>query len=133
MEKIIGIGIDHVEVDRVLKACEKERFVNRLFSEREQSLIQQRKESAATNFAGKEAVVKCFGTGFKHISPKDVEILRNENGAPYVVLNGNAKKTAESLGISKIHISLSDTETTAVAYAIAVGQEEKRDLDAIYC
>lgn len=121
MEKIIGIGTDQVECERVIKACEKESFQKRCFTEKEIELITKKKRSAATNFAGKEAVAKAFGTGFYGISLVDIEILRRENGAPYVVLYANAKKKAEELGITDIHISLSDTEREALAFVVAVG------------
>lgn len=122
MEKIIGIGIDQIEIERVMKACEKESFLMKYFSDEEQRLIAQKKSRAATNFAGKEAVVKCFETGFSNIHPNEIEILRKESGAPYVRLSGNAKKIAIERNITKIHISLSDTKTVATAYATAVGE-----------
>lgn len=122
METIFGVGIDQVEVSRVLKACEKETFLRKYYTDRERQLIQIRKTRCATNFAGKEAVVKALGTGFSHILPKEIEILRNESGAPYVCLYGRAKEYADGHGITCIHISLTDTKQDAVAYAIAVSE-----------
>ncbi len=127
MEKIIGIGVDEVSRERVEKACEKESFLKKYYSAAERDLIEKRKSRAATNFAGKEAVAKAFGTGFTGtrgalgISPKEIEILRNEKGAPYVRLSGNAKEQAALSGIEMFHISLSDTQKNALAYVIAVG------------
>lgn len=124
MESIIGIGIDQVEIDRVLTACQKKGFLARYFTESEQKLIQKKETRAATNFAGKEAIAKCFGTGFYKLSPSEIEILRNEMGAPYIVLHGAAKSTAQKLRISEIHISLTDTKQIASAFAVAVGEKE---------
>lgn len=124
MERIIGIGVDQIDVERIIEVCQKKSFLEKFFSKEEQSLIDERKYRAATNFAGKEAVVKSFGTGFTRIHPVEVEILRNEMGAPYVKLTGNAKKVAQDLKISKIHISLTDTKTVAIAYVVAVGEEK---------
>lgn len=122
MEKIIGIGVDGVSRERVRKACEKTSFITKYYSEEEQKLIWERQNRAATNFAGKEAVAKAFGTGFAEgISPKEIEILRNEKGAPFVRLSGKAKEYAEDLCIENIHISLTDTKEHALAYVIAVG------------
>lgn len=121
MSRIIGIGTDIVETERVLKYCEKERFLKKYYTEAERQLIEKRKSRAATNFAGKEAVVKAFGTGFLNCMPGDIEILRDEDGKPYVNLLEKAEKIAEGKGITKIHISLSDTDTLAVAYVIAEG------------
>ena len=59
-----------------------------------------RKRRGASDFAGKEAVVKAFGTGFAGIDACEVEILRRESGAPYVTLYGAARKKAEEMGIT---------------------------------
>lgn len=123
MEHIIGIGIDQVEIRRVIDACKRERFVKKTYSEKEQMLLSNRKSAAATNFAGKEAVAKAFGCGFKGISPNEISILRRENGAPYVELAGRAEKLAKQLGITHLHISLSDSKILANAFVIAVGKE----------
>ena len=116
MSKIIGVGTDIVEVGRVLKSCEKHSFLNKYYTEAERELIKRRKSCAATNFAGKEAVAKAFGTGFLNCMPEDIEILRDEKGKPYVNLSEKAEK-----GITKIHISLSDTDKLAMAYVVAEG------------
>lgn len=120
MEKIYGVGVDEVACDRVKKACEKKSFLDKYYTEAEQELISKRYGRVATNFAGKEAVVKALRTGFSGITPKEVEILREENGAPYVRLNGHAKELAEKLQIKEFHISLADTKEFATAYAVAV-------------
>ena len=122
MERIIGIGVDQIEIQRILDACEKEGFVKSLYSEEECLLLAKRKSIAATNFAGKEAVAKALGSGFIGIAPYEIMILREESGAPYVKLSGRAEELAKKLGITKIHISLSDSKTMAVAYAVAVGE-----------
>lgn len=124
MEKIIGIGTDQVACERVIKACEKESFQKRCFTEQEIALITKKSRSAATNFAGKEAVAKAFGTGFRGMELLDIEILRNENGAPYVKLYKRALAKAKELGITNIHISLSDTDKDALAFVVAVGEEK---------
>lgn len=125
---IIGIGTDIVEKQRVSKAVKNsEYFCRKVYSPKERQLIKERKNPAgllAMNFAGKEAVSKAFGTGIRSdIRLCDIEILRDELGAPYVILHGGAKKYARERGIEKIHISLSDTrEEYAVAYVIAEGK-----------
>ena len=121
MSKIIGVGTDIVEVGRVLKSCEKHGFLNKYYTEAERELIKRRKSCAATNFAGKEAVSKAFGTGFLNCMPEDIEILRDAKGKPYVNLSEKAEKIAKEKGITKIHISLSDTDKLAMAYVVAEG------------
>ena len=92
---ILGIGVDSIEISRVVKAMEKEHFVHRIFTEKERAEIEHAKRRGASDFAGKEAVVKAFGTGFAGIDACEVEILRRESGAPYVTLYGAARKKAE--------------------------------------
>ena len=121
MEKIIGIGIDLIERERVAKSCQSESFLRKCFSEREREDIAAHPRRAATDFAGKEAVAKAFGTGFSGISPVEIEILRRESGAPQVFLKGRAKEQAERLGVTAIHISLTDSKELAGAYVICVG------------
>ena len=91
---ILGIGVDSIEISRVVKAMEKEHFVHRIFTEKERAEMEHTKRRGASDFAGKEAVVKAFGTGFAGIDACEVEILRRESGAPYVTLYGAARKKA---------------------------------------
>lgn len=123
MGSVFGIGVDITETEKLYKALQKESFIKKCYTSKEQELINKRKSSAVCNFAGKEAVSKALGTGFSKFWPKDVEILREENGKPYVNLYGKAKETAKELGITKIYISLSDIKEMAIAYVVA----EKED------
>ena len=106
---ILGIGVDSIEISRVVKAMEKEHFVHRIFTEKERAEMEHAKRRGASDFAGKEAVVKAFGTGFAGIDACEVEILRRESGAPYVTLYGAARKKAE----------------VATAFVIAVADDVK--------
>lgn len=115
---IYGIGNDLIEIERVLKACEKENFIKRVYTEAESALIAMDKKKAAGNFAVKEAVVKVFGTGFGICKPKEIEVLRDEKGKPYVTLYGNAKKFADEKEIKTIHVSITNTKEYVCAVAI---------------
>lgn len=120
MAEIFGVGIDQIRVSRVEEACKRASFLQKYYSERERGLIEERPSRRATNFAGKEAVAKALGTGFAEgILPREIEILRRENGAPYVRLCGKALEWANRHQVTGIHISLSDTEEYASAYAVA--------------
>ena len=60
-----------------------------------------------------------LGTGIgKDCSFQDITILNNEKGAPYVTLTGAAKQKADSLGITKIHISISHEQHYCIATVI---------------
>lgn len=121
---ILGIGMDMIEVQRVKKACEKEAFLTRCFTKKEQDMIASNQEKAAGNFASKEAVSKVFGTGFRGIQLTEIEVLRDEWGKPYVTLYGRAKELAQKQGILCIHITITNTKEYAAAYAIGEGDSK---------
>ena len=77
---IFGIGTDLIEINRVVKACERKAFLTKVYTEQEQKLFLSDIRKAASNFAVKEAVVKMFGTGFRAILPKEIEVLRDNLG-----------------------------------------------------
>ena len=83
----------------------------------------------AGDFACKEAVAKCFGTGFRGFRPIDVEVLRDELGKPYIVLHGGARTLFEELGGRSIQVSISDTKELVIALAILEGADGNRQDD----
>lgn len=121
---MIGHGIDLVEIQRIKKIVErKPHFLTRYFSEKEKTYFDTKPQNAyqsiAANFAAKEAVSKALGTGIRGFDLRDIEILRNHLGAPYILLSGNAETLSETLGISQWYISLSHSENYAIASVIA--------------
>lgn len=115
---IIGIGNDMIEIDRVVKACEKEAFLRKYFTEKEQELIMQDVKKAADNFAVKEAVAKMFGTGFREIVPIEIECLRDKLGKPYVNIYGRTWEMGQERGLKTIHVSISNTKKYASAFVV---------------
>ena len=78
-------------------------------------------EHIAARFAGKEAILKAFGTGLSAgIRWTDVEILRAHDGRPTVVLHGAAAALAARRGLLRIDVSLSHTDHLAIAHAAAL-------------
>lgn len=118
---LAGVGCDFIEIERVKKACEKEAFLTRVYTENERRQAEGKPSALAGTFAVKEAVAKVFGTGFRTFMPKDVEVLRDELGKPYVVLHGNAEKMAKEKGIRTIEVSISNTKDYAMAFAVGEG------------
>lgn len=121
---VIGIGTDLIDIDRIEKTLARHSgFKNKLFSLREQEMLTEkhwRSETAAANFAGKEAVLKVFGTGLRGCKWTEIEILRDALGRPYVVLSGGALKISETLNIDEVLISLAHSKNQAIAYAIGI-------------
>lgn len=120
---IIGLGIDLADIERVGRVLAKyPRFAERCFTphEREYAFRYARPERRlAARFAGKEAVMKSLGTGWRRIRWQDVEITGG--GKPTVVLRGTARRRAEMLGVAEVHVSITHTDDTAMVMAIAVG------------
>lgn len=115
---ILGIGTDIIEIERVQKAIKSQRFLQKVFTTTEIEFFKNNKFSLSGNFASKEAIVKAFGTGFSTISPKEIEILRNDKGKPFVNLYGKALNIANNIDLDKIHISISHNNSNAIAYVI---------------
>lgn len=120
---LTGVGCDLIEIERMKKACEKEAFLLRVYTEEERRQADGRLSVLAGTFAVKEAVAKVLGTGFRTFMPKDIEVLRDDLGKPYVVLHGNAKKLAEEKQLKRIEVSISDTKELAMAFAVGEGED----------
>jgi holo-[acyl-carrier protein] synthase len=122
---IIGVGTDLVEVDRFRLAMKRRaKLPERLFSdaEREYAFAQlDPAKSLAARFGAKEAVMKAMGVGLWKFKLRDVEVVRQKGGAPKVLLHGRAAEMAEERGVQGWHLSLTHTDTIAMAVAIAVG------------
>ncbi len=124
MMGIRGIGVDVVDVERMKKMLhdQGETFVSKVFTETEIAYCRSRKnphEHFAARFAAKEAVSKAMQKGWSgEFRWKDVEVMNEPSGAPKIVLYG---ELARLLGESKIHLSLSHTEKTVVAFALIEG------------
>lgn len=127
---VLGIGIDIIEIERIDKAIKNKRFKDRVFTEHEIEYFDSRGGSpchAAGNFAAKEAVLKALGTGLSGIAWKDIEILRDRLGKPYVILHGSAKSIACAAGIREILLSISHSREYAIAQAAAEGYGEESE------
>lgn len=122
---IRGIGVDIVDLARIEAVVERfgQRFVQRILTEREIALLSNPVplHSLAGRFASKEAVAKALGSGIAGFSWHDIEVLRHENGDPWVQLHRGAKAIAQQRGVSKVWVSLSHERTHAVASAVAEG------------
>ena len=125
--RLIGIGIDVVEVDRIADALERhgDAFRDRIFTEGEHLYCSAQKRPAlhyAARFAAKEAVAKAFGTGIgKDLGWLDMEVIRRPSGEPSLELSGTGKAYADANGIIEVKISLTHARDYAAANAVALG------------
>ncbi|MBO4473503.1 MAG: holo-ACP synthase [Clostridiales bacterium] len=122
---MITNGVDIVSVDRIRRSLERsgEAFLRRVCTEQEIALMgsgneARRAEFLAGRFAAKEAISKALGTGFGvlGVALTDMEILREESGAPYVVLHGKVRAVYEEKGGKNVSISISHDGGMAVAF-----------------
>jgi holo-[acyl-carrier protein] synthase len=127
--RLIGHGIDLVDVSRIGKMIDDhaQRFLDRCFTPQEQAYASashyRRLEHLAGRFAAKEAVLKALGTGWRHgIAWTDIEIAHSDAGQPIARLSGQAQRFAQSMGIASWLVSISHTDTHAIASAIAMGE-----------
>lgn len=121
---IIGVGTDMIEIERVRKACEKQAFLTRIYTDEERRQAGNSVTRLAGDFAVKEAVAKTFGTGFNGFGPLDIEVLRDSMGKPFVRLYGGAGRKAGELGIGAVHVSITNTKEYAAAFAVAEKEEQ---------
>ena len=121
---ILGVGTDIIEISRIEEGIERnERFLQRIFTEREIEFFKLKNfksESIAGSFAAKEAVSKSLGTGIRGFSFRDIEILRDELGKPYVEVSENIIKLISSQKFS-FNLSISHNKTTAIAFVVLEG------------
>ena len=121
---IVGIGVDVVEISRLRKVIERQstRFVNRVFTLAEQEYCGRHRDPAphyAVRFAAKVAVFKALGTGWaKGVTWLDVEVSRRIHEAPSLVLHGEAQRLSINFGVQTNHISLSHSDTMAIAMVV---------------
>ncbi|MFG0304709.1 MAG: holo-ACP synthase [Phycisphaerales bacterium JB040] len=123
---IVGHGVDLVEVARIERMLgeQGERFLQRCFTHGERAYAdtssKRRAEHLAARFAAKEAALKALGTGWSEgIGWTDIEVARDEAGCPSLVVTGRAGEIAARQGVLTWHVSLSHTETHAMASVIA--------------
>ena len=117
---IRGIGTDIVEIDRISNAIKKEFFFFYSFNDSEIDMAVGRKKDSflAGNFATKEAFVKALGTGFRGVELKDLAVLRDELGKPFIKICNNLNRHLQGIDENKIHVSISNTDSLAIAMVV---------------
>ena len=123
---IRGIGTDIVEISRIEKSLNNPRFLERNFTTKENEYFNSKKlmqQSVASCFAAKEAFLKAIGTGFSDVSIKDIEVLHNDMGKPYIVIYNRLK---DVVGEGRIHLSMSHSQEYATAVVVIEEQEKGR-------
>jgi holo-[acyl-carrier protein] synthase len=118
------MGVDLTPIGRVRSILDRyPRFRERCFTAHEQEYADRflRPERRfAARFAGKEAVMKSLGTGWRRLRWTDIEITGG--GKPRVNLSGRALQHAKGLGVTEIQVTITHTDDTALVMALALGE-----------
>ena len=118
----LKVGNDIIETERIKRLYEKyaDNFKNKVYTSKEIEYCESKKsnkfQSYAGRFAAKEAVFKAISQGFSNkyqINWKDIEILNDVSGRPYVNLNNINF-------VDGIDISISHIKDYAIATVIVV-------------
>ena len=121
---IFGIGTDIVEIKRIETMKSLDKFASKILSHNEKefydSLTNQKQIIyISKQFAAKEAIAKAIGTGIRNDTHfKNIEILRDKNGAPIFNALNKLEKIISDLGITRTHVSLADERDYAIAIAV---------------
>ncbi len=112
--KLLGLGLDIVEIDRIKKLAGRNRkFLSRVFSADEIEYCDNKKKKwqhYAVRFAAKEAVWKALGR--EGLALSAIAVRRDGSGRPSITVQGRAPKV-------KLEVSLSHSDVYAMAVAMA--------------
>lgn len=122
---VLGVGIDLVDLSRVARLLDSkgEQALTRFFTAAEREYLSTRPDPtghAAARIAAKEAVYKALQSlpGARGVGWREIEVTRDADGRPAIVLHGLAARLADEAGGMKIEISLTHSESTAGAVAV---------------
>jgi holo-[acyl-carrier protein] synthase len=122
---IAGVGLDLVDIARVqrLIAAKGDRALRRLFTKGESDYAATRPRPflhLAARVAAKEAAFKALSgaDGARGIGWREMEVVTGADGRPALALHGRAQACAKALGVTRLHLTLSHSETTAGAVVI---------------
>lgn len=108
----ITCGTDIIEIERIKDSIENtnNKFIDRVYTKNEieycESKKAQKYQHYAARFAAKEAVFKALSERIEDkysICWKDIEIINNSQGKPYVNLVSNYDKEIEQIDLSMSH------------------------------
>lgn len=125
----VAVGVDVIEIARIQRVLDLygERFLNKVFTERERERYRNRVAELAARFAAKEATSKALGTGIRGIRWREMEFLSNRRGKPVLVLHGGAAARAAALGLHAFDVSLTHSRTEALAFVVALRRDGPRE------
>lgn len=122
---VVGIGVDAVDLTRFRTTITRTpSIVSRMFTPGERAYAEKARdptERFAARFAAKEAVMKSMGVGLGAFELQECEVVRADSGEPSIVLHGGAVQVAVEHGVARFLLTMTHTETTAIAFVVALG------------
>ena len=120
---ILRTGIDLIEIDRIEEVINRhgKHYLDRIYTPAELEDTGKKAESLAGRFAAKEAFAKALGTGIGEVAWIEIEILGDEQNAPTLKLYGAAERKAKELGLLTWSVSISHSQSVAVAFVVCMG------------
>lgn len=117
---IIGTGIDIIEISRFERLLRTHSSLQHIFGNEELEFLGRKGSAAsyAVNFCAKEAFAKALGTGVRGFCLKEVQLLRDNSGMPYLKFSGRAERIVSQARLV-FHISATHSEMLAAAFAVA--------------
>jgi holo-[acyl-carrier protein] synthase len=123
--RILGIGVDIIENKRIKNSIRSTQFKNKIYSKKElkqSNSIKNKTNYFSKRFAAKEAFSKALGTGFRmNLNFKDIEIINNRMGKPYVVKTKKITNIVQkNFKVKNFNcfLSISDEKDYSTAFAI---------------
>ncbi|NPA40173.1 MAG: holo-[acyl-carrier-protein] synthase [Thermodesulfobacteria bacterium] len=119
---ILGLGVDLVSIPRIKTLIDKygERFLFRFFCEEEVNYAFKKSRPEvhiAASFASKEAFYKAVG-GYSPFILKEICLKRKSNGAPFLLLQGNANQILSKINVSKVWVALSHEKDYTISIVV---------------
>jgi holo-[acyl-carrier protein] synthase len=121
----LATGIDIIEIDRIEQAVMRwgDRFLQRIYTERELAICRGQGQRLAGRFATKEATSKALGVGIRTLRWRDIEVLRDPLGKPMIRLHGKAAAIAQAKGLDHFDVSITHSRSDALSVVVAWGED----------
>ncbi len=123
---IVGLGLDATDIPRIQRAIDRfgDRFLNRVFTDREMAYCRRRRHPAqhfAARFAAKEAAMKALGTGHaRGVLWRDIEVIRR-TGPPQLQFHGGAAARYSALSAKHALVTMTHSDALAIAQVVLLG------------
>lgn len=128
MERLLGVGFDICEVERIKRSIQRWPFIEHHFADPEIDYCELasdplRSQRYAARWSAKEVVTKAMGESGSRVPFRDIIVLHYPSGMPFIHLEAKAKSKAEGLGITVILLSLAHEQRYAGALCLAISGE----------